>query len=388
MPRGNEIHGLFTWGRIRRIIDLSQTVVFLLTALAGIGIGVVGSFYSVEKIALNLIVVLLGLMSLNLSIERLLVTRRIERLEEGDVKTYFEELPLEVRPHVLSCIRFCSQAYRLRRAAKKEEERGFPEVVDKVLSDQYQLLEGLSEGWLKVPNEHTAIAQRALTNLFRERFDAISQSDLDFWLGNSPIAREYFDTNVASIKRGAAVNRIFVFTQLELVRRGRDIVEVLTRQDRAGIGWGVAVQEELENDVVQSGWPLDFGLFNVDRAVSLFRKQGEQRFEAIFSTPTNKDRIQAHKELYAKLIAECWVVNARFKESFIHSLSTGELQMVLSKAGDSNLKLRQLLGEEVVKADPFVLEVKGYLEVGERLTEFVDLLRKFREGRGLEMPSS
>lgn len=376
-----------TGEKSRRLLDLIQIVVFLLTALGGLTVGVLDSIgFPLEKYAsINLILILLGLMGLNLSLERAMMARRIDRLEDQDVRSHFDALPIEIRPHVASCIQFCEQIYRLRREARKEDE-AFPEIVDDLLANQFTLLENLAKGFLNLPYEHTLLAQRALTNLFRERFDAISQSDLDFWLDNSQVTWEYFNINARTIKYGAVVNRIFVFSVFELIRRREDIVEVLRRHQKAGIGWGIAVNEELEPDVAESPLPLDFAMFNGDRVVSQFRKRDGRRFEAIFSTPNNKELIRGHRDLYCKVIAECWMVSTKFKETFAQGLPEEDLEMVLNKAKVSNSKLQQSVGLEVVQADPFVLEVPEQSDIPDKIAALVRIIKEYRELRGLEVP--
>ena len=373
----------------RRLLDLIQTIVFFLTALGGLVVGVLDSLgYSLDGLASinSLILILLGLMSLNLSLERAVMAKRVDRLEEQDIRSHFEALPPEVRPHVASCIQFCEQIYRLRREVRREEEEAFPEIIDDILSNQYTLLENLAKGRLNLPYEHTILAQRALTNLFRDRFDAISQSDLDFWLDDSQITWEYFNINAVTIKYGAIAHRIFVFTIFELMRRQEDIIEVLKRHQRAGIGWGIAVNEELEPDVAESPLPLDFAMFNGDKVITQFRKRDGRRFEATFSTPNNKNLISEYKDLYCKVIAECWMVSTRFKETYAKGLSEENLEMVLAKATDSNSKLKQLLREDAVQADPFVLEVSDHSEIPDKIAELVRIIKEYRELRGLEVP--
>lgn len=373
--------------RIEKIGNTLQYAILSLTALGGVIIGLLHSLgYSLEKIpnlpAVSLI--LLGLISLNLTLDRAMTARRIDRLEEGNIKTNFDALPLEVRKHVVSCLQFCADIYKLRSEVEGEES-AFSSLLDDMMENQYILLQHLAAGRLNVPYEHTALTQRHLTKALGTRFEALSESDLEFWIDDR-VGEEYFQINARTIRFGAIVNRIFVFSVSDLVRRRREIAVVLEKHDKAGVGWAVAIRDELEADVRLSPLPLDFGIFNGNKAISLFRKRDNRRFEAIFSTPNNRQTIAAHKDLYAKMIAESWMVSSRFKETFAGGLSEEQAEIVDRKSRDSNQKLREALNLEVGEADPFVLQTANFLEIKDKLSELTRIVISYRESRGFDVP--
>ncbi len=245
-------------------------------------------------------------------------------------------------------------------------------------------LTNLAEGRIEVSGILTARIQGLLMSHLKVRFDAVSDRDLDFWLGQGgdPVAAEYFQRNLEAIDRGTAVTRIFLFGDNDLFGdkqsepRLNDIVFVLSQQESAGIGWAVAVYEELSPDVVENpDAALDFALFDKDKAVSYFRdyRERKRRFTARFATTGNRDVIVAQRRQYEALLSQCWLINGAFRQQSEESIRRMRPQIDLY---GRNLWTRLVSDEEwrpPVPEAPFILGVSEIAEIGAKVQMIADL---------------
>lgn len=210
----------------------------------------------------------------------------------------------------------------------------------------------LARGEIVVSGSQTPKLQRMLHEHFGGRFDAVSYDDLEFWvsLEVDPLAMDYFRLNTDAVESGTIVTRVFIIKDKDLEENslGR-LVEVLQRHQQVGIGWAVAVYEELDPPLLQDhNAALDFALMvrrgppdgagaspGDDRvgAASFFRDYREirRRYSAVFSLHTpkyasdwriqeeqiqfNERRIWRHIRQHRLVITQCWMASQLFREA-------------------------------------------------------------------------
>lgn len=371
-----------------RIVDSLKIIVLTLAALSGIAVSIfdlVGHPLSWAKDVPPLTLILLGMLALDLCLERFTAFRRIERrLESMEWAKEVYDLPGEQRELINNSIRDFVKLQNLKQSSQKANPP-FSLLVDEIIDEQVLLLSKLAVGRLNVPADQIAAAHSKMAVHYKERLDAVSESDLDFWTDRHALVEEYFGLNVRAVRNGTAVTRIFILSLLDLKSRSHEVATVLERQHRAGIGWGVAVVEELEYDVRHADVPLDFVLFDRDQAVSFFRRKEARRFEAIFSTygeHGNTVRVNEQRAMHRKLITECWLVNDIFKEKYQTALTENELREVRKKTAGYNDRLNKKLGAKVVEDDTFVLLATSSEEIEMKVRRLAEIVDSWRSAQG------
>lgn len=364
--------------------ELFETLFLLLVALGGLFIAVldvVGHPFAVFKDVRDVTLVLVGLLGLHFCIERFTVMHRVEkRLEFLDI-VGAKEIPPKIKSMVNSFVGSHVKLQELRSHAKHDNAH-FPSIVDKILNEQARQLRELSKGRLNVPSAQKANLNRELMKLYVKRFDAVSEDDLEYWAEMKPDAAAYFNVGAEAVRRrDTVVTRIFIFTLDDLINQTDKVVMVLVKHQKAGIGWGVAVQEELDPEVTNVGTTPDFALYDVDRAVS--PKDADKRFETIFATHENNGRISEYINLYRDLVPECWLVNKQFVENYSGALGPSELfEQVKKKCERNNRKLNDDLGRPVTEDAVFVLVASNPEEVRAKVELLVKIVNEHREKLG------
>lgn len=364
--------------------ELFETLFLLLVSLGAVFIAVfdaVGHPFAVFKDPGDVTLVLVALLALHFCIERFTVMHRVEkRLEFLDI-VGTKEIPTKMKSMVNSFVGSHLKLQELRSHAKHDNAH-FPSIVDKLLNEQAHQLRELSKGKLNVPSAQKANLNRELMKLYKERFDAVSEHDLEYWAEMKPDAAAYFDVGAEAVRRNeTVVTRIFILTLDDLINQTDRVVKVLVKHQKAGIGWGVAVQEELDPEVTNAGITADFALYDVDRAVS--PKDADKRFETIFATHENNGRISEYIDLYRDLVPECWLVNRQFAEKYSGALrSRDSLEYVKKKSERNNKKLNDALGRPVTEDAVFVLIASNLVEVPAKLELLNKIVNEYRDKLG------
>jgi hypothetical protein len=362
--------------------ELFETLVLLLVAFGGVFIAVfdfVGHPFAVFKDAGDVTLVLVGLLALHFCIERFTVMHRIERRLEVLNIIGTKEIPPKLKSMVNSFVSSHVKLQELRTHAKHDNAE-FPLIVDSILNEQVAQLKQLAEGKLNVSSAQKAFANRELMKVYKKRFDAVSEDDLNYWAEMKPDAAAYFNVAVRAIEKNATVvTRIFIFTLDDLTNQADKVVKVLNKQQRAGIGWGVAVQEDLDSEVTNFGLTPDFALYDVDKAVS--PKDTQTRFETIFATDENNKRISDYISLYRLLVAECWLVNKLFVENYSGALGES-LEEVRRSCARKNKRLDERLGRTVTEDDVFVLVASNSEEVRAKVELLVKIVNEHQDAQG------
>lgn len=260
----------------------------------------------------------------------------------------------------------------------------FGRVADGLLTPPFQILENLAEGQVNVPEHLVGTAFGMMLKSFSSRFDAVSNDDLAFWQDDKTIAPRYLSQNVAAIRRGMTVTRLFIFPERQLLndQERAKIADVLEYQMSVEIGWGVAIYEDLEPSLPAG--PLDFALFDGGKALSTFRREGERRFIATFHTGglirRNDERIAQQRELYEALLAEVWLVTERFTEQFLGSKDTKFREQLVSDAAMYNRRLHKAIQKKTEhEIFPFVVTTEE--AVASKLSDVAAAYRAYREYR-------
>jgi hypothetical protein len=368
----------------RRIIDIADIAILGTTAIAGVTIGVfdyLDALDTTESKIPGAILVLLGLVALHMSLDGLL--KRIDAESAARVDRKIEDLPVEQRQAVNAAVLDYVRVQQLKRDAQEHNPQ-FPELADALLSEHAQLLNDLASGCLVVPKPQIGAVQEKLSRFYKRSFEAVSERDLDFWLG--PESDDYYEAGLRAIVNSeTSICRIFICNLHELEMRTDDLVKVLTQQLRGGIGWGIAVEEEFDPELSTGSIDLDFALFNHDKALSFFRKTDGRRFEAIMNTPENWDRIARQRAVYDGLVAECWLVNNRFREVYPSTLPPAAKAAFEEKVNRSNAELNRLIGwQPTPDAHPFVMLVNDGELIKQAITELASQVRKLQKRRGFE----
>ncbi|HVQ37799.1 MAG TPA: hypothetical protein VMS31_09710 [Pyrinomonadaceae bacterium] len=373
---------------MHKLTDALRTGILLLAAVSGIVVSVfdlVGHPLSWVNDIPSVTLILIGLIAVDLSLERFTSIRRIEqRLEGIEGAKELNDQPLEKRELIKRSIQHYIDIQKLKHKSRRSN-LSFCHIADEILEEHVALLNSLATGRLNVPNDQIPAAHGKMSSYYKERLDAVSETDLDFWSDRSSIAEEYFKRNVRAVRNNTILTRIFIFSIPDLLDRSHEVIAVLERHYRVGMGWGVAILEELEYEVVHSNVPLDFALYNRDKAVSFFRKQEAGRFEGVFlpyEGHENEIRIINQREVYKKLIAECWLANHIFKEQYPGALTPVELAEVVNKTSRYNRNLSAVLGPQIVEDDTFVLLANNPGAVESKVKQLSEIVMKWRKVHG------
>lgn len=267
----------------------------------------------------------------------------------------------------------------------------FSVVAEESLREPFLLLERLARGRLDVPELEISSVMALLSRSYSQRIDAVSNEDLDFWLGREPVASEYLRQNKSAIRAGTVITRIFIISVKDLDSNMETLKRVLCDQYELGVRWGLCISDEFDSDLRHVyNVRFDFALFDKGKAITYFRKTTTRRFEAVFSTGLthheNDREILRQMELYSKLIGECWMVTGGFQETFAGAFANskypveGAVESIQRRGQAHNELLRAAMGDQVtVEGDPFVFVIRSMDEIHAKLNKLADTVRKYRE---------
>jgi hypothetical protein len=286
--------------------------------MAGLGLGmeisnVLGRHPSPEA-TIHLTLAVLALMGLHFCVERFSVMNRMERRTAFLDLAGIKSIPKAIQSEIEELMKFRHALRKLESETQQTNEK-FGAIAVGILKEQTRQLRGLSEGRLNVPRDWKIISTQKLLNHYKERFDAVSEDDLNYWASPATDAGEYLEIAESSCRQHRTqMTRIFVLNLSDLRLKTATVIRVLRRQEQAGIGWAVAIREQLPYEVTHRDIPLDFVLHNGNKAVSLSRKR-DRRYETIFATD-NADDLGLYQQMYKDLIPACWLVNQRYIDNY------------------------------------------------------------------------
>lgn len=173
-------------------------------------------------------------------------------------------------------------------------------------------------------------------------------------------------------------------------RRLPDLVEVLRRQQVAGIAWGVCLRDDFDPDVQHEFRArIDFAMFDSDEVVTYFRRAAVRRFQAVFNMhghtwgASNGEEIEIQRRIHTMLLGECWIVNNLFAEWYTDTTKLSEevLQSIRERGARHNELLRRA-ADEVGEPEqaPFLFAVRGTAEIEQKLTKVRKLARSLIQG--------
>ena len=367
-------------GRIARNLD---TTILALTAAAGGFLGLADSIFQPQQLAgkeLGIAVALLGAIALHGILQRF--TSREIRDDVIDIRQNLADLIALDNSH-RAFGRATAHYLEIQELKVKLRDRGnsaFAEVTEKLLAHPFGILEALSEARVTVPEELVPTTLGMVIDAYQSRFDAVSYDDLNFWYERKTLAQRYLHLNIASIRKGYVVTRMFIFHyhQLADVTQRAKMVDVLANQMSVGISWALAIYEDLEPGLPPG--PLDFALHAGDRAVSTFRREGEGRFITVFSTggvvPKNDERVEGLRLLYGALLSELWMVSANFVDKH---LGANDPEVVTQLKGDASIHNRRLKASSHKDPEhpifPFVISAEG--EIAPKLEELAKIYQEY-----------
>lgn len=262
----------------------------------------------------------------------------------------------------------------------------FGEFVEKFVAEETELFSNLSNGKLRVSNDRAATVYNQVANFYKDRFDAVSENDLDYWSGEEgPEAEVYLDVGRRQIDDLKTVaTRIFIFRLKLLNNQTERIAQVLEKQHRIGFAWGIAIQEELDTKMKEFEVKPDFALFDYGKAISIFRKTTERKFDIYFDTESEtKRKIEHYKNLHRELIPECWFVNKKFAEVITDPLEEKDKEHVNARAARFNKNLNDTLGNSVTEHENFVLIAHKPEEIKPKLERLKATVSSYRTARGI-----
>ena len=259
----------------------------------------------------------------------------------------------------------------------------FAAVADDLLAPAFEVLEGLARGQVNVPENLIMTTFSSMLEAFHERFDAVSNDDLEFWLSNKSVAPRYLSQNVAAVRRGLLVTRLFIVPERQICESTLHsrLCEVISHQAALGIEWGLAIAEDLEPGLPPG--PLDFALFDAGKAMSTFRREGERRFVAIIDTDgvlrRSDERIANQRVLYTALLTEVWLASGGFAAQHLgHKL--GVLPQIEADTKLHNKRAQAARGDKLDHTIfPFIAQDEG--AVKGKLDELATTYRTYRTQR-------
>jgi hypothetical protein len=290
----------------------------VLIVMAGLGLGMeisnlLGRHPSPET-TVHLTLAVLALMGLHFCVERFSVMSRMERRTAFLDLAGIKSVPKAIQSEIEELMKFRHALRKLETRTQQTNEE-FGDIAVGILKEHTRQLRGLSEGRLNVPRDWKLISYQKLMNHYRERSDAVSEDDLNYWASPATDAGEYLEIAESSYRQySTQLTRVFVLNLSDLKLKTADVIRVLKKQEQAGIGWAVAIREELPYEVKHREIPLDFVLHNGNKAVSLSRKR-DRRYETIFATE-NSEGHRLYQQMYKDLIPACWLVNQRFIDNY------------------------------------------------------------------------
>lgn len=372
--------------KFRLLLDWAPVLTVLGFGVAGFGLLVLDylPFTIPASTYAKFTVALLSAIASYLAYDRWITLRRLERVEAGIAPEEIVGLSRPSYDRMNRAMR-CYIQLESRWKLGKPSAAGLAGAMDYFVSDHLVALEKLSTGVISVPEAQLAYAHGILCAKLGKRFDAVSERDLGFWL--SAQSADYHAVTARAIKGGMKVNRIFILSLREINEHADQIVRVLAKQHAAGIGWGVALAEDLNLAGAVAHLSRDFGLFEGVRAATFFRKDN-RRFEAYFNTAENSPMIELQRELFDELIGECWLVNSAFVEFATRFLGDEARLRAQQKAEFSNAEVRRLLGSppDCVAPVAFLLQVKTDGEITTKVEALRGVVSGLAHPRGWPLP--
>lgn len=123
-----------------------------------------------------------------------------------------------------------------------------------LLADAANELVHLQEGFIDVPQSDMYEQAISLARSARQRFDAHSLvEDNDFWFRGA--GKQYLDENLAAVKRGVTVSRVFIVaTDADITGPSRDLIQL---QLDGGIDVRIAFARNLSRDLLVDFFVVD-----------------------------------------------------------------------------------------------------------------------------------
>jgi len=348
--------------------------------MAGLGLGmeisnVLGRHPSPEA-TIHLTLAVLALMGLHFCVERFSVMNRMERRTAFLDLAGIKSIPKAIQSEIEELMKFRHALRKLESQTQQSNEE-FGDIAVGILKEQTRQLRGLSEGRLNVPRDWKIISTQKLMNHYKERFDAVSEDDLNYWASPASDAEEYLQIAESSYRQHhTQMTRIFVLSLSDLRLKTASVDRLLRRQEQAGIGWAVAIRGEVPYEVKHREIPLDYVLHNGNKAVSLSRKR-DRRYETIFATD-KADGLGPYQQMYKDLIPTCWLVNQRFIDNYKGALpdksrDENEIKELTQERNKKLAGLTEIESEDKV----FVLVVTKPEETAVKVKKLVKLANDY-----------
>lgn len=359
---------------------------------AGLATGLISLFTNVEDTLPlpSITLVLLGLVGTHFAVERFSTIRRLEeKLDSINEVAELADLPTRQR----DIHRRASSAFiQLQKdiGNLRPDEKYFKGLSNELLVPLDKMLQQLAKARIMAPPYQIVAIQEKLGKVFTRRFDAVTERDLDFW-DQSPepdvysVAEGYFNQHVHAIKRGTVLTRIFIVTLRDITERHDRLCRVLRRHQLAGIGWGLAVFEELEEPLRATEGRLDFGLFDRGRALSYFQREYPWRLEVVFrmdAHAANEAEIKLQIAIHQQLIAECWCVSGEFARCYVDIHGEPATRRIHKALARHNRHLREKVTTVQFDHDHFVYVAHAQDEVASKIEALSSTISQYRSNRG------
>lgn len=299
-------------------------------------------------------------------------------LQQGDAIQRYLERDLDEREFDVATALVGSYA-RIRQSAKSEASNKIVEYVSKkVVDDATRQLRLCAEGRIEVYGASIAEMQALVLKGTEDRFDAVSDSDLDFWqAADNQIVTDYLKLTNESMARDVTVTRVFIVNAQELASDA--LAEVLHEHASYGVRVAVALFDNVKPLINALPGSLDFALFDSDKAVSFFRTDGRQsrRFYAVLKRSSDtKDEssrngedtgeIAEQRRMYVEIVTRSWMATRGFTKGKQRSAydECDEEHWVVDEKFKRGLKyeciqLQKLLRgnapQEVIESNPLLL---------------------------------
>jgi len=377
-------------GNVIRWLQHVDLAILVIAAVSGIFLGLADVLFDLPKLQskqLGLAVVLLGAVALHAIFQRVAsyqtqATIDLLRAKTEDLVSLDKARRNFVRA-MGNFIEVQDLKFRLHHT-----NPAFGVVADRLLAPSFRVLEALTAGHVNVPENLVTSAFAIMVESYDNRFDAVSNDDIDFWHDNKNIAPRYLGRNIEAIRRGLVVTRLFVVPQRQICDEGERhrLTAVLSQQALVGIGWALAIYEDFEPNLPPG--PLDFTLFDTDRAMSTFRREGERRFIAVFNTngliSTNDERIAEQAKLYEALLTEIWMASDTFVQSFLGN-NEQMLTRLRMETDLYNRRLYEAVGK-VAEHQVFPYLVSKQQDLAERLAELARTYQDYQKYQAQRRP--
>ena len=259
-------------------------------------------------------------------------------------------------------------------------------VANRVLSERFRRMTEVSEGRIKlIGNEIFNIMAAMLDS--SEIFHAVSDRDLPLWRpyvsnpGLVSYSEGYKGLNDEAVARGCRVTRILILGARDLANQA-DVVEVLRWHHSVGIGYAIAVYEELPPiDIPGAGTKLDYGYFysaapklgDLPEAIGTLSSNDGSRLpemRANFLIPKTEHQIAAATEIYPKIFGSCRLVDTVFLNS--HSELIESMRPRIERATSSVLN-RTTTEASRGRQSTFPIEIRSADEIASAVGSLVEM---------------